>query len=201
MKSTKMFFLSLGFIAFTQVPTSLANSYNNQQSYSVSVNKTQLIRLPQAAGAIIVGNPNIADVSIHSSDTLFILGRGFGETNMIILNGAGETILNADIQVSSDISNSGRRIITGSDDTRTYSCSPHCHPAPILGDRPEFTVNNSPQDTQGIQRNNTANPAFGGSAPQGGASLGGANPGGANPGGASLGGASSQSFGSGSEFE
>jgi len=48
------------------------------QSYSVSLNKTEIVRLPSAASAVIIGNPNIADVSVHASDTLFVIGRGFG---------------------------------------------------------------------------------------------------------------------------
>lgn len=107
--------------------------------YSVSLNQTELVHLPEPAGAIVIGNPEIADVSVHSADTLFVLGRGYGATNIIVLNAAGQTIMNANVHVGANIADGQVRIYNGSqDERRTYSCYPSCQPSPILGDAPGF---------------------------------------------------------------
>ena len=81
--------------------------------YSVDLNKTEIVRLPENAGAVVIGNPEIADVTVHSANTLFVVGRGYGETNLVVLNSSGHTIMNADIQVVNKISSNGVRLYNG----------------------------------------------------------------------------------------
>lgn len=116
-------------------------------TYSIELNKTELLRLSEPASAIIIGNPKIADISVHASDTLFVLGRGYGQTNLIILNARGETIINADIQVVSPASAGNVRLFSGQE-RATYSCVPNCLPAPVIGDSVEFIVLNTPDTPQ-----------------------------------------------------
>ena len=102
------------------------------------------MRLPQPAAAIVVGNPSIADVSVHSSDTIFVVGRGYGNTNLIILNAAGQSIMNADITVTNPRGRNTVRIYQGKTEERvSYNCSPYCQPSPILGDKSDFVSNNT----------------------------------------------------------
>lgn len=115
----------------------------NGGTYNVELNKTQILHIGQAAGAVVVGNPEIADVSVHSADTLFLVGRGYGETNILILNRAGQTIMDADIQVVNSLPGNGVRVYSGSDSRRTYSCAPYCQPAPVLGDEGGFIGQNT----------------------------------------------------------
>lgn len=122
-------------------------------NYSVTLNKTEIVRLPENAGAVVIGNPQIADVTVHSANTLFVVGRGYGETNLLVLNGAGHTIMNANIQVINDLSRNGVRLYNGKI-RETYSCSPYCVPSPVLGDSPQFIGGNS-GEAQVID-NNTA---------------------------------------------
>jgi len=70
-----------------------------QQCIFFELNKTEIVRLPGPATSIIVGNPKIADVTVQASDLLFVVGRGYGETNLIILDNQGNTMMNADLQV------------------------------------------------------------------------------------------------------
>lgn len=117
--------------------------------YRVDLNKTQILRLPASAGSVIVGNPSIADVTIHSPTMIFVVGRGYGETNLVILDRNGSTMVDADIQVTSITSTNGIRLFNGGD-RRSYSCSPYCQPSPVLGDNAEFIGANAgqvPQDT------------------------------------------------------
>jgi len=110
--------------------------------YSVDLNKTEIVRLPENAGAVVIGNPAIADVTVHSANTLFVVGRGYGETNLLVLNSAGHTLMNANIQVINKRSSQGVRLYNGKM-RETYSCAPYCLPSPILGDDPSFIGANS----------------------------------------------------------
>ncbi len=111
-------------------------------NYSIELNKTEIVRLPRAASAILVGNPDIADVSVHSLDTIFVVGRGYGETNLIILDQAGNKMLEADLNVVNTLPDHGVRLFNAKQ-RETYSCIPYCQPSPVLGDNTRFVSNNT----------------------------------------------------------
>ena len=117
----------------------------NTQSYTVELNKTEIVRLPGAATSIVIGNPKIADVTVQSSDLLFVVGRGFGETNLIVLDIHGNTMMNADLQVVNTLPDSGVRLYNGKS-RETYSCLPLCGPSPVLGDTRTFIAANTSQE-------------------------------------------------------
>ncbi len=139
-------------------------------TYSVELNKTEIVRLSEPASAVIIGNPKIADVSVHSSDTVFVLGRGYGQTNLIVLNMAGQTIFDSDIQVVAPVSVGNVRLYSGRA-RETYSCAPYCLPAPVLGDSVEFVVVNTPEtreiNTPAISSSISRQPSFVGMAVEG----------------------------------
>ena len=58
----KIFSLMLGMSCLSAAPSAFAG--NNV--YKVELNKTEIVRLPGPASSIIVGNPNIADISVQS---------------------------------------------------------------------------------------------------------------------------------------
>lgn len=109
----------------------------NDPVYRVDLNKTQILRLPTMAGAVVIGNPRIADVTVHSPTMLMVVGRGFGETNLIVLDREGRTMVDADIQVTSITSEHGVRLFNAGA-RESYSCTPYCQPSPVLGDSPQF---------------------------------------------------------------
>jgi len=127
----------------------------------VELNKTQILRLPTSASAVVIGNPAIADVSVHSVDTLFIVGRGFGETNLIVLGPNGETIVNADVNVLQKLSTNGVRVYNRSA-RQTYNCANNCQPSPVLGDDPEYIESFTSEtaqinNTEAFSATNTSN--------------------------------------------
>jgi len=126
--------LALGVIALTPF---MAQAGTPNSHYSVELNKTEVVYLPANAGAVVIGNPEIADVSVHSANTIFVVGRGYGETNLVVLNSAGHKIMDADIQVTNNLPTHGVRLYNGKE-RETYNCSPYCQPAPVLGDGAEF---------------------------------------------------------------
>ncbi len=105
---------------------------------TVEFNKTHVMRLSAPAGAVVIGNPRIADVSVHSDNTLFVFGRGFGQTDLLILDAAGNTLVHTDINVVEATTQGSVRMIAPGRGNQTFSCSPYCRPAPGFADDPEF---------------------------------------------------------------
>lgn len=118
-------------LAFTLAPIADAKEI-------VTLSKTHMIKLNQPASAIIIGDPEIADISVHADNILFLLGRSYGETDLIILDAYGNTILQTDIAVVGNQSSSQVSLIKAGEGRETYHCSPHCQASPKLGDSPEF---------------------------------------------------------------
>ena len=147
MSRTKI--LSLSFLVASVAITSPAQAGNYDGAYTVEINKTEIVRLSEPASAIIVGNPQIADVSVHSSDTVFVVGRGYGQTNLIVMNASGQTIMNADIQVTGSTVPGNVRLYSGNK-RQTFNCAPYCQPSPILGDDSKFIGQNT-ADAPSIQ--------------------------------------------------
>jgi hypothetical protein len=61
------------------------------QTLVVPVDESQILQLPTMPGAIVIGNPAIADVSIQGQK-LFVHGRSFGQTSLTILDLKGEQV-------------------------------------------------------------------------------------------------------------
>lgn len=65
------------------------------------IGKSTLMRLPSPIERISVGNPNIADVSLISPVELYLLGKAYGSTNLLIWRKGGATTV-IDVNVSID---------------------------------------------------------------------------------------------------
>ncbi|MFK7964951.1 MAG: type II and III secretion system protein family protein [Burkholderiaceae bacterium] len=75
------------------------------------VGKSTLIRLSKPIQRISVGNPAVADVTLINNRELYLLGKGFGSTNVMLWRkGGGTTIV--DVSVSADASALEQRIRT-----------------------------------------------------------------------------------------
>jgi hypothetical protein len=163
--------LTLGIVSLMPA---IAQAGTSGGHYSVELNKTEVVYLPANAGAVVIGNPEIADVSVHSANTIFVVGRGYGETNLVVLDASGQKIMDADIQVVNNLPAHGVRIYNGAERS-TYSCAPYCQPSPVLGDSPEFIGSNQGQTTtidNNVASGNAASSFSGGGIPSFGSSRG-----------------------------
>jgi pilus assembly protein CpaC len=73
----------------------------NESSVVVPVGKSQLIPLPEAVRNRTLGNPNVVQATMVSPQTLYVLGRSVGTTNMIVQGRSGScsiinVVVNAD---------------------------------------------------------------------------------------------------------
>lgn len=99
---------------------------------TVEAGKAKAIKLTTNADSVIIGNPNIADVAVHDDTLLFVTGKSYGTTNLMIFDVNGNTIHSSDVIVTANTATwvSVKRAGTNF----TYDCSPGCRPTLSPGD-------------------------------------------------------------------
>lgn len=87
----------LALAVLAPAPLALAQS----RPLSVEVDHVARLNLSGSAASVIVGNPRIADVTVVDARTLFVSGRAYGTTEIVVLDGAGRSIYQGEVVVSS----------------------------------------------------------------------------------------------------
>ena len=98
---------------------------SNADVLRVALDKVEILRLEKPASVVLVGTPEIADVTVESPRLILLVGKKTGETNLLILNGQGETVYTFTLVVVPEID----RHVTvhrSSDGVSTLSCEPTC---------------------------------------------------------------------------
>ncbi|MBL8578016.1 MAG: pilus assembly protein N-terminal domain-containing protein [Mesorhizobium sp.] len=90
----------------------------------VTMNQAKVIKLSREADTIIVGNPEIADASVQDASTIVLTGKGFGVTNLVVLDSEGGPIIDEQITVSRSTASTVRIFRRAS--IQTLSCTPFC---------------------------------------------------------------------------
>ena len=63
------------------------------------MNQAKIVKLARPADTIVVGNPAIADAAVQDASTIVLTGKGFGVTNLVILDGDGNPIVDEQVTV------------------------------------------------------------------------------------------------------
>ncbi|HEV7229664.1 pilus assembly protein N-terminal domain-containing protein [Brevundimonas sp.] len=96
------------------------------QPLSVEIDQSARIQLRGQAGSVIVGNPAIADVTVVDADTLFVTGKGYGVTEVVVVDGLGRTLFQSQVVVAGG--DTGRvRVWRGAQVTE-MACASSCAP-------------------------------------------------------------------------
>ncbi len=106
------------------------------ETITVVLDQARITKLPDRVATVVVGNPLIADVSVHTGGLLVVTGKGYGFTNLIALDRSGQVLLEKRIAVE------GPRddvvVLFRGAERETYSCAPNCERRITLGDSPAF---------------------------------------------------------------
>ena len=94
---------------------------------NILMNQAKILRLARPADTIIIGNPEIADASVQDSSTIVLTGRGFGVTNLVVIDTDGMPLMDEQVIVSRGTANSVR--VYRRADVQTLSCTPYCEGA------------------------------------------------------------------------
>ena len=102
----------------------------------VNIDQAKLIRLPERAATIVVGNPLVADITLQPGGIIIVTGKSYGATNFVAMDRNGEVLLDRIILVES----AADPIVTvyRGIERESYSCTPICQPRITLGDSERF---------------------------------------------------------------
>ena len=98
-----------------------------QSTMNVEIDRSSRVQLAGAASSVIVGNPQIADVSVVDANTLFITGKGYGVTEVVAVDGVGRTLFQRDVVVTGG-STGSVRVWRGGQATE-MACASSCAPS------------------------------------------------------------------------
>lgn len=99
----------------------------SQGGIQVVMNEARIVKLARAADTIVVGNPAIADAAVQDAQTIVLTGKGFGVTNLVILDKDGAPIVDEKVMVSRNDDKTVRVYRRAS--VQTLSCTPSCEGA------------------------------------------------------------------------
>ena len=102
----------------------------------VHLDEARVIKLPDRATTVVVGNPLIADLSVQPGSLAVITGKSFGATNFLIMDKSGAVLTEHTVEVQGP---SDKIVVVYRGIKRsTYSCTPECAARVTLGDDTQF---------------------------------------------------------------
>lgn len=94
---------------------------------SVEIDRSARVQLRGAASSVIVGNPAIADVTVVDANTLYIVGKGYGVTEVIAVDGIGRPLFQNQVVVTAGTTGTVR-VWRGAQATE-MACASSCAPS------------------------------------------------------------------------
>lgn len=98
---------------------------------SIVLDQAKLLRLPDRVSTIIIGNPSIADGTLQAGGLLVVTGKGYGTTNLMVLDSKGTVLAEHTITVGAPAN--GLTVYRGAE-RETLSCAPNCQRTLVPGD-------------------------------------------------------------------
>ena len=97
------------------------------RNLTVEIDRAQRVQLNGVASSVLVGNPQIADVTVVDANTLFIVGKGYGVTEVVAVDGVGRTLFQREVVVTGGATGSVR-VWRGAQATE-MACAASCAPS------------------------------------------------------------------------
>lgn len=98
------------------------------QPMNVGIDQSTRVQLSGPAGSVIVGNPQIADVTVVDANTLYITGKGYGVTEIVAVDSIGRTVFQRQVVVTAGNGSGQVRIWRGGQAT-DMACGSSCSPS------------------------------------------------------------------------
>lgn len=98
----------------------------------VALDQAFPIRLSEAAEGVAIGNPAIAGVTVQNDMFLFVTGRSYGSTNLVVVGNNGRVLYSGRVVVTPD--ETDVVMVTRGNETARLECTPLCRPRPDIGD-------------------------------------------------------------------
>jgi Flp pilus assembly secretin CpaC len=109
---------------------------SSHDAVAVMIDHAKVVRLPERTQTVIIGNPMIADITVQKNGIVVVTGKSYGVTNLIALDGAGTML--AESLVSVQAATESIVVVQRGLERESYSCTPNCQPAILLGDAQKY---------------------------------------------------------------
>lgn len=106
---------------------SFAGTASAEEDIKLVTNQARVLRLARPADTVVIGNPEIADAVVQDSKTVVLTAKGFGVTNIVVMDAEGRAILDDRVVVSRDDTKTTR--VYRRADVQMLSCTPFCETA------------------------------------------------------------------------
>ncbi len=101
------------------------------QALILESDQSQLVILPSLPGSVVIGNPTIADATVEGTK-LFLHGRAFGTTNIMVMDMSGNEMANFEVSIGRQTPNA-LALFRGAK-RESYNCAPYCESELQIGD-------------------------------------------------------------------
>ena len=102
----------------------------------VRLDQASLLKIPDRATTVVIGNPLIADLSLQPGGLAVITGKSYGATNILVMDRTGAVLTEETVEVRGP---TDKTVVVYRGILReTYSCEPNCEPRITLGDAQAF---------------------------------------------------------------
>jgi Pilus formation protein N terminal region len=129
-KSSKCFVFAASALALLAIAGPAAAA----EQLTIKADQAMMINVPGEPGAIVVGNPSIADATANGKQ-IFLHGRIWGTTNIIILDTLGAQLASFEVTV---VRGGDYNVVTWRGGAAYSSvCAPDCEKALQIGDSPK----------------------------------------------------------------
>ena len=140
-------------LAFGLVLACAGGALTAANDLKVGINQSRRILLRGHAANVVVGDPAIADVTMVDSHSVIVMGRGYGTTDLLVLDGGGRTLLSS--RVSVDAPEFGRLTLHRGPAAEEFACSPRCEavsgqPPQAAAAAPAPSPSSAPPEPQGV---------------------------------------------------
>lgn len=119
--------LAIGLLAMLAVRP----AWSDSADVTVVLDRAKLVKLPDRVTTLVIGNPLIVDAALQTGGAMVLTGKGYGSTNVMALDHAGNVLMNKIVQVESP---EDTVVVYRGTTRQTYSCTSNCEPQITLGD-------------------------------------------------------------------
>ena len=123
--------ISLTTFAFAATLASLSAPALAASDVVIYADQAKILSVGGQPGMVVVGNPNIADVTVRG-DQVVLMGRNYGVTNLIILDRDGNQLAALDVTVQITDKNAVHVFKAGG--RMSLACAPTCEQTLQVGD-------------------------------------------------------------------
>lgn len=122
--------------AFSLLQGAATAAHANEREILVDLDYARIVKIPEGAQTLVIGNPAVADVTMLKNNKLMVItGKSFGTTNLIVLDQAGGQVGESVITV---VPKDNKLVVQRGQHRESYSCQPECRPSIELGDDSEY---------------------------------------------------------------